>query len=103
MGCTYLFGSGFGLFSNLDLLYYAIFQQTINPKPSKMKQTLFAFALLAGLASCGDTSTDQAQEMSNETQEQAAPAVQEEINQIDNSVKEMEEASSQLDNALEGL
>ncbi len=68
-----------------------------------MKQTLFAFALIAGLASCGDTSTDQAQDMSNETQEQAASAVQEEINQIDNSVKEMEEASSQLDNALEGL
>lgn len=69
-----------------------------------MKKTILAFALIAALASCGGGETTNAPEGENAMeQEAAAPAVQEEINQIDNVVKELNEASTQLDAAVEEL
>ncbi|MDG1271778.1 MAG: hypothetical protein P8H98_09870 [Flavobacteriales bacterium] len=69
-----------------------------------MKKTILAFALVAALASCGGGETVDSHEGENSMdQEVAAPAVQEEINQIDNVVKELNEASSQLDAAVEEL
>lgn len=69
-----------------------------------MKKTILAFALIAALASCGGGETTDAHESENTMeQEAAAPEVQEEINKIDNVVKELNEASSQLDAAVEEL
>lgn len=69
-----------------------------------MKKTILAFALVAALASCGGGETVDSHEGENSMdQEVAAPAVQEEINQIDNAVKELDDASARLDAAVEGL
>ena len=69
-----------------------------------MKKTILAFAFVAALASCGGGETIDSHEGENTMeQEVAAPAVQEEIKQIDQVVKELNEASSQLDAAIDEL
>jgi len=69
-----------------------------------MKKIVLSFALIAALASCGGGETTAVPEGGNTVeQEVAAPAVQEEIKQIDEVVKGLNEASSQLDAAIDEL